>query len=346
VIGLKEQKKPSGQYYHRPIILVAGILACFTCLPLRAAEYCLRPGKKDATQADSVICCTTPAGWRGWKDDPGYWDRIKRLDPYTKEWFNRLVPFHQPNCKQGPECPYLSLRVTARDSRGQPDVEAGLRNLLEELEQPQDLSSRKLPCVVVSRFGSFHIENSGDVTIYQIRCPSGSQQLMTLFAQSDVLVTIELGGPDIKDTVHKVDSLKELARSVRIIDANLALPDIVEIKIDHVSDAAIKQQLFRLTPVGTPIEKVYDVLQSHLYREVHRIKGDLWIELGSYSKAVSQPTATKSWPPSEEEIRSQVSAPVALPPTTIVKAVWKFDKRRKLRDIEIKREVVEFRPQQ
>jgi hypothetical protein len=35
-----------------------------------------------------------------------------------------------------------------------------------------------------------------------------------------------------------------------------------------------------------------------------------------------------------------------LPPSTIVKAFWKFDRARKLRDIEIKREVIEFKPKQ
>lgn len=328
-------------------ILALGLaitLGCSECLCAQAAEYCLRPGKKDGTQAESVVCCSTPGGWQGWKDESHYRERIRRLDAYSKGFFNMLVSFHQPNCKQGPECPYLSLKVTARDSRGQPDVEAGLRDLLEELEQPHDLSPRRPPCVVVSRVGSFHIENSGDVTIWQIRCPSGSQRLVTLFAQRDMLVTVELGAPDIKDIVPKLDSLKELARSVRITDASLSLPGIVEIKIDHLSDPAIRQQLLRLTPVGTPIEKIYDVLQSHLYKEVHRSKDDLWIEIGSYSKPVSQPTATKSWPPSEEEIRSQISAPVTLPPMTIVRAFWKLNKDRKLHDIEIKREVVELKP--
>src|SRR5438094_978946 len=112
--------KPSGQYCDRRITWVGtGILACFICLSVHAADYCLRPGKKDGTEADSVVCCTTPAGWEGWKDDPHYRDRIKRLDPYSKGFFNRLVSFHQPNCKQGPECPYLSLKVIARDSHGQ-----------------------------------------------------------------------------------------------------------------------------------------------------------------------------------------------------------------------------------
>lgn len=132
----------------------------FTFLSAQAAEYCLRPGK-----GNSVVCCSTPAGWQGWKDEPNYEDRIKRLDPLSKGLLQRLVPFHQPNCKKGPECPYLALDTRGRDSRGQPDVETGLRDLLNESEQPQDLSPRNPPCVVVSRFGSFHIENSGVLTI-------------------------------------------------------------------------------------------------------------------------------------------------------------------------------------
>src|SRR5213075_1137626 len=91
--------------------VLAALLTCSTCLSAQAAEYCLRPGKADGTQASSVVCCTTPAGWQGWKDEPRYLDRIKRLDPYSKGFFNRLLPFHQPNCKQGPECPYLSLKI-------------------------------------------------------------------------------------------------------------------------------------------------------------------------------------------------------------------------------------------
>ena len=253
-----------------------------------------------------------------------------------------MVSFHRPSCKEGLECPFLALDTKGRDSRGQPDIEAGLRDLLAKSEQPQDLSPRGPPCVVVSRFGSFQTKGFGDLTIWRIRCPSGREKLATLIAQRDVLVTIELGAPDIKDIASKIDSLKELTRSVRFAAASLVLPDIVEIKIDHLSDAAIRQQLLRLTPVGTPIEKVYDLLQSHLYREVHRSKGDVWIEIGSYPKAVLQPKVTKSWPPSEEEIRLHISDRVNLPSSVVVRAFWKFDKQRRLRGIEIRREVVKF----
>ncbi len=293
----------------------------FTFLSVQAAEYCLRPGK------DSVVCCTSPAEWQAWKDDPDYQDRLKRLDAYSRTWFQRLVSFHQPNCKQGPECPYLALDTRSRDSRGQPNVETGLRELLDESEQLQDLSPRKPPCVVVSRFGSFHIENSGEVTIWQIRCPSGSQSFVSLFAQRDVLLTVQLGGANIKDLVPKLDSLKELARSVRVDDVSVTLPDLVEIDAVGVSDEAIRQQLTQLTPVGTPMERVHEVLewrfrpkgnqQISRLENLHWVKNNLQMEIDSY--------------------------PNAGPSATVVQAFWKSDKQHKLREVEIRRHVIEYK---
>jgi hypothetical protein len=306
---------------------LAALLIWFTCLPAQAAEYCLQPGKKNEKNPDTVVCCSTPAGWQAWKDEPNYEDRIKRLDPLSKGWLQRLVSFHQPNCKQGPECPYLSLDTRGRDSRGQPDVETGLRELLNESEQLQDLSPRKPPCVLVSRFGSFHIENSGDVTIWQIRCPSGNQSFVSLFAQRDMLVTIQLGGPAIKHLVPKLDSLEELARSVRLTDTSLALPDLVEIDAVGLSDEAIRQQLTQLTPVGTPMERVHEVLewrfrpkgnqQISRLENLHWVKNDLHMEIDSY--------------------------PNAGPSATVVEAFWKSDKQHKLREVEIRRCVIEYK---
>ncbi len=206
----------------------AAVFACFTCTSIQAAEDRLLPAKKDGTQADSVVCCRTPIGWQGWKDDPKRSARAQKEikdDPLGRAFYEMSVWFHQPNCQEGrPECPYLSLEPKARDSRGQPDVKAGLRDLLNP--QLMDRDARLPPCVVVSRFGSFHTEKFGVLTIWRIRCPSSNhgvvpehQHLVTLLAHRDVLVTIELVAPDIKDIVPKVDSLKELARSVRIIDA-------------------------------------------------------------------------------------------------------------------------------
>ncbi len=150
---------------------------------------------------------------------------------------------------------------------------------------------------------------------------------MTPLAQRDALVTIDLGAPDIKDIVPKLDSIKELARSVRITDASLALPDIVEINVDHLSDAALKQQLLQLTPVGTPMEKVYEVLDWRLWSKesprigmpgkLHWANGDLYIQIGSYPN----------------------SGPFA----TLVEAFWRSDKQHKLRNGEIRRQVIEYK---
>lgn len=305
---------------------LAALFTCSTCLSAHAAEYCLRPGKQDGTQANTVVCCSTPTGWHGWKDDPDYPTRIKRLDAYSKSFLQTSVSFHQPTCKQGPECPYLALHTRGRDSDGQPDVEGGLRAFLDESEQPQDLSPRDHPCVVVDRFGTFDTENSGTLTIRRIRCPSGSQHFVTLFAQRDVLVIIDLGAPDIKDIVPKLDSLKELARSVRFADAGLAVPDIVDIDAARLSDEAIRQKLWQLTPRGMSMQKVYDLLQVRLKESpgfgvvgqgLNWVKDDLCMQLGSY--------------------------PNPGPFATLVEAFWKSDKQHKVHDIEIRRRVIEYK---
>src|SRR5437867_4245759 len=106
----------------RRAFILIGLLTCITCMLTNAAEYCLRPSNKEWTQAYSVVCCSTPAGWYGWKDDPGgYPDYLKKSFPLSKSYFNRILPFHQPSCKAGPECPFLGLRTAARDARGKSD---------------------------------------------------------------------------------------------------------------------------------------------------------------------------------------------------------------------------------
>jgi hypothetical protein len=261
------------------------------------------------------------------------------------------VSFRQANCKFGPQCVFLDLKTAGRDSRGQPDIEAGLRDFLDELEQPQDLSPRDHPCVVVSRFSSFHIENSGVLAIWRIGCPSGSQHLVTLFAQRDVLVTIDLHGPDMKDIVPKLDGLKELAQSVRINDANSASPDIITINV-RLPDQVIQNRLLQLTPVGTSADEVCRFLESpRLLRithapewggKLHWVDDDLWTEIGHYEDPIKTGPVPKPTITTDEAVRAKPQTPLIHPPTTIVKAVWKFDKERKLRDIEVRREAVEF----
>ncbi len=306
--------------------LLAG-LACLTCLSARAAEYCLRPAKGDGTCADNVVCCTTPSGWQGWKDYPDYQDRIKRLDAFSTLWLRRSISFSEANCEKGTECAYLALDTRDRDSRGQPDIETGLRDFVDQLEQSQDPNPHEPRCVVVNRFGAFDTQKSGTLTIWRLRCPSGSGYFVTLLTQSDVLVTIHLRTPDTKGVEPKIDKLKELARSVRISDASVTLPDIVEIDAARFSDEAIRQELMQLTPVGTRTEKVQEILEWRLRlkgnqpvripRNLHRANDDLYTVIGSY--------------------------PNPGPFATVVEACWKFDKQHKLRDVEIREHVIEYK---
>jgi hypothetical protein len=329
------------------------LFAWFTSLPVHAAEYCLRPGKEDGTEANGIVSCTTPTGWQGWKDDPRYWDG---MDGFTRMWLQTAhtfsVSFKRANCKVGPKCAFLHLKTTARDSRGQPDVEAGLHDFLDQLEQPQDLSSRDNPCIVLNRFGTFDTENSGVLTIWAIRCPSGDRYLVTLLAQRDLLVTIDLRVPGSATAAANVDSLKELARSIRIADASSTLPDVIKIDVD-LSDRTIRDQLLRLTPLGTPREQVYKLLESHLFKdtwdmtspaEIHWTEdGGLYTQIGHYSNRMPTGPVPKPTITTDEELRSRPQTPPMLSPQTVVRAVWKFDKQDKLRDVEIQRQVVGFK---
>jgi hypothetical protein len=253
------------------------------------------------------------------------------------------------------ECASLTLNTWGRDPRGQPDVDQGLRDFLRQIRQHQDV--REDPDPIVSKFGSFEAGDSGVLAILQIRCSFWNDYFLTMIAQHDVLVKIYLEAPDIKDIVPKLDSLKQLARSVRITPASSSSPDIIKIDVGRLSDEAVRQQLLELMPLGTPREKVHELLQSHLYKqslvdakpeEVRQANGDLYTQIGSYSNPppVSEVAVPEKSPTTDEEFRSQPSVPKTLPSTTVVRAFWKFDKQRKLRDVEIQREVVEFKVSQ
>lgn len=335
---------------------IAALLAWWTCLSAQAGEYCLRPDKEDGTQANSVVCCSTPAGWQGWKDDPHYWDDVKGFNKQLLESAHRMsVSFIQSNCKHGSDCGRLVLQSWGRDGRGQPDVKQGMRDFVRQVRQHQNVREHADPIVI--RFGSFDAGDSGRLTIWQIRSSFCNDYFLTTIAQRDVLVTIYLEAADSKDIASKLDSLKELARSVRITAANLASPDIIKVEVVRLSDQAIRQQLLQLTPLGDSKEKVYAFLQSHLYKdsigptfpgELRCDDGDLWTQIGSYSSVVARqkPPPKEYRPPTAEEIREHISDHPTLPPTIAVRAFWKFDKQGKLRDIEIRREAVEFKPKE
>jgi hypothetical protein len=143
--------------------------------------------------------------------------------------------------------------------------------------------------------------------------------------------------------------LRELARSVRITDAHLAIPDIIDIDAARLSNEAIRQRLLQLTPLGAPREKVYDFLQRpRLPDDLHRNNGDLWSQIGRYSSpAARQRVQVKEYRlPTGEKIRQHISDSPALPPMITVRAFWKFDKDGKLRGVEIQRSTNPFKPKQ
>jgi hypothetical protein len=238
------------------------------------------------------------------------------------------VLFDQPNCKKGPEwseCAHLTLETWGRDSRGQPDVDQGMRDFLRQLRQHRGVRREHDPSV--TRFASFDASDSGTLTIWQVRSSFWHDYFLTMITQRDVLVTMYLEARDIKDIEPKLDSLKELARSVRITDASMVFPDIVKIDAKRLSDAAIKQQLLQITPPGTPMERVHQILEWRLVirkspevglsGELQWVNGDLYTQIDSY--------------------------PNPGPFATVVEVFWKADKQHKLRDIEIRRRAIEYK---
>jgi len=202
---------------------VVVLSVCFVCSCPGAAEYCLRPSKEDGRVASSVICCATPAGWQGWKDDPHYWDGVNGLNKAILEGEHRMrVDFREIGCKNSPDCPTLTLDTWGRDSRGRPDVAQGMRDFLRQIRQHQDV--RHDPDSVVGEFGSFGDTIFGSLTIWQIRSSFWDDYFVTIIAQRDVLVTVYLRASDINYIVPKLDSLKELVRSLRVTPVSSPSP--------------------------------------------------------------------------------------------------------------------------
>src|SRR5207245_8309647 len=107
---------------------------------------------------------------------------------------------------------------------------------------------------------------------------------------------------------------------------NLSASDKVTINVRQ-SDDAIRHQLLGLTPPGTPIEEVFQFLQSRLPRDRdshvtawpgQRPRSFMSIDLGHYS-----------------ELRGLSEGLFMFP--TVVQVFWDFDKDNKLRDIRVRR---------
>jgi len=101
-----------------------------------------------------------------------------------------------------------------------------------------------------------------------------------------------------------------------------------KIKINvRQSDAAIRQQLLQLTPPGTSAEQVFQFLQSRLVRDRgSRIAG-----------APGQPFRSTMSVALGHYYDPRTISEVFLPFQTIVQAIWNFDERNRLRDIQVRR---------
>jgi hypothetical protein len=101
------------------------------------------------------------------------------------------------------------------------------------------------------------------------------------------------------------------------------------IKIDvRQSDAVIRQQLLRLTPLGTSTDKVHDFLESRLQRdnEYSRISGWPVRRSGSFMGVVLG---------HYHEMRSFAEGLFLF--ATVVGGNWYFNEHNKLRDIQVRR---------
>lgn len=192
-----------------------GLYVCYATWimssPLDAAEYFLFPDMMTGGRTKSKVVCTTPSGWEGWKEQPHYWDGVNAESRKMLESAHRVgVLFVQPGCRHGLNCPKLEVATIGADALGQPNISSALEYFVEGLKH-QRCGDRN-PAVV--RFGSLQ---AGTLPIWRIDCESDDHHLATFILQRDVVVTIRLSAPNAKQIIDKLDSLKQLARSVRIV---------------------------------------------------------------------------------------------------------------------------------
>ena len=110
-----------------------------------------------------------------------------------------------------------------------------------------------------------------------------------------------------------------------VLISHLSAADKIKINVRQ-SDAAIRQQLLRLTPAGTSAEQVFQFLQSRLHRE-----------RGSLVGAPGQPYRSTMRVALGHYHNPRTISEYLFPFPTIVGATWKFDKRDRLRDVQVRR---------
>ncbi|MBX6334914.1 hypothetical protein IRY61_06290 [Candidatus Saccharibacteria bacterium] len=233
----------------------------------------------------------------------------------------------------------LGLVTWTGNVSAQGDPKRLLRHFLQEIEESMDARPTD-----VKQLSPPNTVTAGASPIWEFRSSRSRTYAGVIIIRNDVFVGIYLEAPNELDIVAGLHSLKQLARSVRVTDARRTSPDIIAIDV-RLPPNTVREHLFQLTPVGTPQEEVYRFVTSPRFLvvplapmeagKVHASKDGFWMELGHYDSPAPSRMPRKHFPLNKEKIRSQISAPMSLPPSAIVKAFWKFNKKHKLRDIEI-----------
>lgn len=119
-----------------------------------------------------------------------------------------------------------------------------------------------------------------------------------------------------------------LAMLLSVLVGHVAAADKIKINVRQ-SDETIRQQLLQLTPPGTSAEAVFQFLQVRLQRDRgSRIAG-----------APGQPFRSTMSVALGHYYDPRTMSEVFLPFPTIVQAIWNFDERDRLRDIQVRRGV-------
>ena len=111
------------------------------------------------------------------------------------------------------------------------------------------------------------------------------------------------------------------------VGADASAADKIKINVRQ-SDTAIRQQLLRLTPLGTSAEQVFHFLQFRLQRD----RGSLVGAPGQPYRSTMSVTLGHYHDP-------RTVSEVLFPFPTTVGATWKFDERDRLRDVQVRRGV-------
>jgi len=189
------------------------LLSAGTAVP---GEFRISPISPSNDPASKVFY-STPAGWERWQDKvlP-----VEKLDTFNdrklRAYLSMACPFVQPECRSGPACPKLEIRTYHLESWNARDVPKNVQQFAEALQH--DHMSHKDPKPAVYLADTFDGSPNGTVSVWGIRCVTYDDYFLTVIVQGDTLVDIYLQAPDAAQIESKLNGLKELVRSVRIVN--------------------------------------------------------------------------------------------------------------------------------